>query len=75
MPGFTGLDVARAIAEIRPDLPVVISSGYITEDLRAQASAAGVRSLLQKQNTLEELALLVRSALIDRPTRGGAAPP
>jgi len=73
MPGFTGLDVARAIAEIRLDLPVVISSGYITEDLRAQASAAGVRSLLQKQNTLEELALLVRSALIDRPTRRGAA--
>jgi len=73
MPGFTGLDVARAIVEIRPDLPVVISSGYITEDLRAQASAAGVRSLLQKQNTLEELALLVRSALIDRPTRRSAA--
>jgi len=32
-----------------------------------------VRSLLQKQNTLEELALLVRSVLIDRPTRRSAA--
>jgi signal transduction histidine kinase/CheY-like chemotaxis protein len=60
MPGFTGMDVARAVAAIRPDLPVVISSGYISEELQAQARAAGVRHLLQKQNSLEELALLVR---------------
>jgi CheY-like chemotaxis protein len=60
MPGFTGMDVARAVAAISPDVPVVISSGYISEDLQAQARAAGVRHLLQKQNSLEELALLVR---------------
>jgi len=60
MPDFTGMDVARAVAAIRPGLPVVISSGYISEDLQAQARAAGVRHLLQKQNSLEELALLVR---------------
>jgi CheY-like chemotaxis protein len=54
------MDVARAVAAIRPDVPVVISSGYISEDLQAQARAAGVRHLLQKQNSLEELALLVR---------------
>ena len=59
MPGYTGMDVARAVASIRPGLPVVISSGYISEDLQAQAHAAGVRHLLQKQNSLEELALLV----------------
>jgi CheY-like chemotaxis protein len=59
MPGYTGVDVARAVASIRPGLPVVISSGYISEDLQAQAHAAGVRHLLQKQNSLEELALLV----------------
>jgi CheY-like chemotaxis protein len=47
------------VASIRPGLPVVISSGYISEDLQAQAHAAGVRHLLQKQNSLEELAMLV----------------
>jgi signal transduction histidine kinase/CheY-like chemotaxis protein len=63
MPGFTGMDVARAVAVIRPDLPVVISSGYISEDLQMQANAAGVRSLIQKQNTLEDLARVVRGIL------------
>ncbi|HKW83139.1 MAG TPA: response regulator, partial [Burkholderiaceae bacterium] len=41
MPEFSGLDVARALARIRPGLPVLISSGYITEELRSKARLAG----------------------------------
>ncbi|MBK7471540.1 MAG: response regulator [Betaproteobacteria bacterium] len=37
MPGISGLDVARTIRDARPGLPVVMVSGYITEELRAQA--------------------------------------
>jgi PAS domain S-box-containing protein len=59
MPEASGLDVARALAEIRPQLPVVISSGYITEDLRDAAKGTGVRSLLEKQNTFQDLSGLV----------------
>ncbi|MEP6873359.1 MAG: response regulator [Burkholderiales bacterium] len=59
MPQFSGLDVARALAQIDPRLPVVISSGYITEELRDQAKRAGVRSLLEKQNTFQDLSTLV----------------
>jgi signal transduction histidine kinase/CheY-like chemotaxis protein len=63
MPGMTGLDVARAVAAIRPDLPVVICSGYITEALQQQADAAGVRRLLPKQDTLENLPKALRDVL------------
>ncbi len=31
MPGMTGIDVARRILEIRPDIPVLLASGYVTE--------------------------------------------
>jgi CheY-like chemotaxis protein len=55
MPEHSGLDLAHEVGRIRPDLPVVISSGYITEELRAQAREAGVRGLLEKENTFEEL--------------------
>ena len=59
MPECSGLDVAHELHDIRPELPVVISSGYITEELRAQARDAGVRGMLEKQNTFEELGGLV----------------
>jgi signal transduction histidine kinase len=63
MPGRTGLELAREVAVLRPQLPVVISSGYITDALRRDAAAVGVRHMLQKQHTLEELVPLVQRLL------------
>lgn len=37
VPGISGLDVARAACEIPAGLPVVVASGLIDENLRAQA--------------------------------------
>jgi PAS domain S-box-containing protein len=62
MPGQSGLDVARTVKRIRPDLPLIITSGYITEELRAAAHNAGIRDLVYKPNTVEELVqAIVRS--------------
>ncbi len=55
MPGMSGLEVAEALKHIRPDLPVVLASGYITEELRAKAPAAGIRELIYKPNTVDDL--------------------
>ena len=43
MPGLSGLDVAREVRNIRSDLPVVIASGFVDEELEANAKEAGVR--------------------------------
>ena len=63
MPTRSGLDLAEALALIRADLPVVISSGYLSEELRTGAERLKVRHLLQKQDTAEELAGLLRRVL------------
>jgi CheY-like chemotaxis protein len=63
MPGGSGLDVARAVRALRPGLPVVVSSGYLTEELRGAAALVGVRCLLKKENTVEELCALLREVL------------
>ena len=63
MPELSGLDVVLALADIRPELPVIISSGNITDELRASAQRLGVHRLLQKQNTIEELCALVHGVL------------
>jgi CheY-like chemotaxis protein len=52
---MSGLDVARAVRDIRADLPVAIASGLIAEELRAQAAAAGVRELIFKATAVEDL--------------------
>ena len=63
MPGLCGLDLARELARLRPGLPVVISSGFVSEELIAAASQAGVRSVMQKEYTLEQLTDIVRASL------------
>ncbi|MEP6503078.1 MAG: PAS domain S-box protein, partial [Betaproteobacteria bacterium] len=63
MPELSGLDVARAVQRIRPDLPVIISSGNIPDRLQEEARQAGVRGLVHKQFTLEELGAVVHWVL------------
>ena len=59
MPGMSGLEVALALREIRADLPVVLASGFITEELRQKAPAAGVRELIYKPNSVDDLCAAV----------------
>ena len=59
MPYMSGLELAQALREIRADLPVVLTSGYLTEELRAKAPAAGIRELIYKPNTVDELCAAV----------------
>jgi PAS domain S-box-containing protein len=56
MPGMSGFHVAQAIREIRAELPVVVTSGYVRAEDREAARKAGVRELVLKPNTVEELA-------------------
>ena len=72
MPGASGLDLARELGRSRPDLPVIITSGYVSDGLREGASDASVRHLLQKQNLFEELVPLVLRVLAEHPGPRGA---
>jgi PAS domain S-box-containing protein len=67
MPQLTGMDLARECAAIRPDLPVLITSGHITEELRETASELGVRGVLQKEYTVERLAAMVQGVVTRAP--------
>ena len=66
MPQHSGLDVALALKDIRADLPVIISSGNLTDELRAGALRLGVKHLLQKQNTVDDLCAMVHDVLSGR---------
>jgi CheY-like chemotaxis protein len=72
MPGMTGLELASSLAGSLAGVPVIVSSGYISEELRAGADQAGVTALLEKEDTLERLVPLIARVLTDR--SGGATP-
>jgi PAS domain S-box-containing protein len=69
MPELNGLELAAELAALRPGLPVAISSGFVSDELRNAARDHGVRALLQKEYTLEQLPQLVHHLL-----RGAQAP-
>src|SRR5690606_11860875 len=55
MPVMSGVDFTRAVLQLRPTLPVVMTSGYVRVEDRDSVLACGVRELLLKPNTVEEL--------------------
>ena len=67
MPGMSGLDVARAVLKINPSLPVAVASGYITDELQAEAIAAGVREVVFKTDAVEDFCAVVARLVEKRP--------
>jgi CheY-like chemotaxis protein len=63
MPGLTGTELARAARALRPDLPVVLASGYVTPALLQRARAAGVAEVLSKPLDTAQVARVLAAAL------------
>lgn len=66
-PECSGPDVARSLKASHPSLPVVVDSRCIDAERQSRASALGVRSLVQKENSVEELGASIRGVLAEPP--------
>jgi CheY-like chemotaxis protein len=64
MPGMTGLELARCMLALRPELPIVLTTGYSSDLTRESMAELGIRALLPKP--VEYLVLLEE---IDRQLR------
>jgi CheY-like chemotaxis protein len=64
MPQHSGIDVITAIRRMRPDLPTILVSGYVSDELRARAVAQGVCHVLEKTRVLDELVTLLADTLV-----------
>ena len=67
MPGMTGVDLAAQLRLIRPDLPVILMTGYAASLAVEQAGATNVRQVLLKPATVHALASAVQAALVPQP--------
>jgi PAS domain S-box-containing protein len=63
MPELTGSELAHEIRKIRPDIPIVLMSGFVSPGLSERAESAGVFEVLSKPLMAREIARSLASAL------------
>jgi CheY-like chemotaxis protein len=68
MPEMTGSELAKAIREIRDDIPIVLMSGYVTAALTHRARDAGVLDVLAKPLVARDIARSLADALQQQPS-------
>jgi PAS domain S-box-containing protein len=56
MPELNGTDLARQVALVRPDLPILLMSGFAGAQLHKSAHALGIRELLRKPLQRKDIA-------------------
>ncbi|MCC6491161.1 MAG: PAS domain S-box protein, partial [Candidatus Hydrogenedentes bacterium] len=66
MPKVTGAQIAMEVKRVRPDLPVIVTTGHTNNLLQDQHAAAHVAAILLKPARFEDIARTVRSVLGSR---------
>jgi len=63
MPGLTGMDLAKQILQIRPDMPIILCTGYSTLVDERQARSLGIKGFAMKPLSKGMIATLLRKVL------------
>lgn len=63
MPVLTGDQLAREILAVRPDLPIIMCTGFSERIDRKKAEALGIRGFLMKPVVKADMARMVRTVL------------
>lgn len=66
MPNMTGKDLAREIMRIRPNIPIILCSGFSEMITEKSAKAIGIRDFLLKPVAMGDFARTIRQALDDK---------
>jgi CheY-like chemotaxis protein len=66
MPGITGIELARRLREVRPDLPIILVSGYMGPLLEQDAALAGIDRILTKPLDLHGLSQAIAQVLSEK---------
>jgi PAS domain S-box-containing protein len=65
MPDMTGADLAKEMLAIRPDMPIILCTGFSELISEERAKQIGIRAFLMKPLTRKDLATVIR-AVLDR---------
>lgn len=63
MPEMSGVELAQALLKIRPDIPIILCTGYSKKITEKEAMALGIKKFMTKPFDSKQLAQCVRDAL------------
>jgi CheY-like chemotaxis protein len=63
MPDMTGVALARELLRIRPDLPIILCTGFSNSMTQEEVKVIGIRAYLEKPLGRRDLARAIRSVL------------
>jgi PAS domain S-box-containing protein len=63
MPGMSGMEVSRRMLQIRPDIPVLLATGYVRSEDVELARQIGIREVIWKPQTISEMGDLLAQQL------------
>jgi CheY-like chemotaxis protein len=66
MPGMDGIEVTKAVKHLRPDIDVIVITGFATIESAVETVKFGAMNYVQKPFTEDELLDFVKTALIRR---------
>lgn len=67
MPGINGIDLAREVLSKKPDTRIILVSGYLSPEDIALARSVGVREVILKPNSVDELVAAVHRIVLAVP--------
>ncbi len=63
MPGMTGVDMAQKMLRIRPELPIILCTGYGSPPLQEKVTSLGIKGFALKPISLKGITALIRKVL------------
>jgi len=69
MPAMDGVDVVKAVKHMRPDIDVIVITGFATVETAVETMKCGATDYVQKPFTEDELLVFVKKTLIRRNDR------
>ncbi len=69
MPNMTGVELSQELVQIRPDVPIILCTGFSEIVTAEEARAMGIRELLMKPILIDELTGAIQRVLGEKETK------
>ena len=70
MPKMTGFDFGRELKKIRPDIPILLCTGFQDKNIEEKIRQTGISGYVMKPLNMHEMAKNVREVLDNAPKAG-----